>query len=366
MSVKKTRPHRWQLTSSHALLVLSTLLSLLGLVFIFDASLAESFTMTGDPYALVIQQARWLAVGFLSMIVVSRVPGKWWQKIAPLVYFVGLGLLILVAIPGVGTVYNGARRWLSVGGQSFQPVELFKFSMVIFFSDWLTRHQRIKPFLLLTAIPVGLLLAQPDLGSALIVLGIAFGMYFVAGADLKVFGGVALVGIIAISLLIATSEYRLRRVTTYLNPEEDRLGAGFHIHQITLALGNGGWLGQGIGQSRQKFSYIPEPSTDSIFSIIAEEVGFLGGTAMVALFAAFCWFGSRVIATNPPGSYQSLLGTGMLMWIMSQTLLNLAAVVALVPLTGLPLPFISYGGTALVMLLTATGVLAASRSSHTP
>jgi len=285
------------------------------------------------------------------------VPSQVWKKSAPLLYGLSIFLLLLVFVPGIGFEVNGARRWIGFLGFSFQPVELVKFAMICFFASWMEKHQKLGPFLFLTLIPVGLLFLQPDMGSALITLAIAFGLYFLAGAPLKTFLFTGVAGVLCLILLVVTSPYRYQRVTTFLNPESDPLGASFHIRQITIALGNGGLFGQGIGKSRQKFSYIPEASTDSIFAIVAEEVGFLGSLLVFASFALYLRLAYKIVQKTVEGSYEHLLAAGIMIWIGMQIVLNLASIVALVPLTGVPLPFFSYGGTALVMVLSITGIL---------
>lgn len=339
---------------------LSLILSIIGLIFIFEASVAEAYGLTGDSAFFVKQQAQWLVLGSLLMFLGWRTPTSVWGKLAPLIYLAAMGLLLAVFIPGLGLELNGAQRWISLGGFTLQPVEAVKLGLIIFHANWMTKHQRLGPFLFLTLLPVGLLMLQPDLGSSLVVLATSFGMYFLAGADLKKLTVIGIAGMVGISALIISSPYRLSRLTTYLNPDHDPLGAGFHIRQITIALGNGGIFGRGLGQSRQKFSYIPEPSSDSIFAIIAEEIGFVGGTFLIGLLLLYIYHGSKILRSLPEKSFQYLLAGGIVIWFASQALLNLAAVAALVPLTGLPLPFISQGGTSLVMLLFATGILAAT------
>jgi cell division protein FtsW len=232
--------------------------------------------------------------------------------------------------------------------------------MVLFFASWLSNHQRWLPFLFWTGLPVGLLMLQPDLGSTLIVISIAVGMYFVAGGSIKKLAVLGLVGLIGTSMLVASSPYRMERVKTFVNSDYDPLGAGFHVRQITIALGNGGAIGQGIGKSKQKFSYIPEVSNDSIFAIVAEELGFLGSSLIVALFGLYFATSASILKQTKPGSYEYLVTSGVLIWLGSQTILNLSAVVVLVPLTGLPLPFFSYGGSSLIMILLASGIISST------
>lgn len=350
---------------SKLILLVAATLSLVGLIFVFETSVAEAFQDFHDPYHFVRNQAVWLVVGLIVMVFSSYLPYKFWQKIGPWLYLVSIALLVATVIPGFGKSVNGASRWIVLAGITVQPVEILKISMTMFFAGWMSHHQKIGPFLLLTILPTGLLMLQPDLGSALIVLSIAFGIYFLAGGKLTHLALLGLIGMIGIALLIAIQPYRMRRITTFLNPELDPLGSSFHIRQITLAIGSGGWLGQGIGKSRQKYSYIPETSTDSIFAIIAEEIGFVGS---LILFLAFFWYlklGFNLLVTEKPLTFAYLLKGGILIWVSSQIVLNLASVVALVPLTGVPLPFFSYGGSSLVMILCATGILSNSFKTRT-
>lgn len=333
-------------------------LSLLGLLFVFEASTTESVQLYGHPYHFLRQQSMWMVVGYAGMLATSLLPSRIWQKTALLWYILGITLLVLVLIPGIGREFNGARRWLGIGSLGvLQPIELVKFSVVVFFAQWMSKHQRLLPFLLLSALPISLVILQPDLGSSLILFTITFGLYFMAGGNLKFVLGTTLSALVIISIVIVSSPYRMSRVTTYLNPEQDPLGAGFHIRQITLALGRGGLLGQGIGNSQQKLAYIPEPSSDSIFAITAEELGFIGSLGIISIYLVYLYGCMQIVRAQKKDGFRFLLAAGILIWIGSQTILNLAAVVALVPLTGLPLPLFSYGGSSAVMILFATGIM---------
>lgn len=352
----KATPSTW-FSPARILLGLTAVLSLMGLFFVFESSLAEAFALVGDQYHFVKLQGGYLVLGWLALFAAHLVPIKVWEKAAPFMYGFGLVLLIMVFIPGIGREINGAYRWLFIGPVRGQPIEFVKLAVTLFFASWMVRHQRLLPFLFLTGVPILLALLQPDLGSSLVMLAIAFTMYFVAGGKLLPFAGVSAAATVLLMILILTSPYRMRRLETFINPELDPLGASFHIRQITLALGSGGWFGQGIGNSRQKFSYIPEASTDSIFAIVAEEVGFVGSLSIILLLVLFIWCGYRIVTQTKHGLFAQLVGMGILTWISTQIILNLAAVVALVPLTGLPLPFFSYGGSSLIMILLATGIL---------
>lgn len=338
------------------LLLLTIILCLIGLVFVFEASVSEAFQSFGNQFYFIKQQAIWFGVGLCALSAGIFVPIKTWQKLSPFFYLGSIFLLLCVFVPGLGKSVNGAHRWIYLAGVTLQPVEVVKFAMITFFATWMEKHQKLAPFLFLTLMPVGLLLLQPDLGSALIVIAIAFGIYFLAGAPYRIFLTLGTAGIILLLMVILFSPYRLKRVTTFLNPDSDPLGASFHIHQITLALGSGGMWGEGIGQSRQKFSYLPEASTDSIFAIVAEEVGFAGSLLLICLFLGFLNLGYRIVKKTEPHSFAHLLAGGIFIWLSVQIVLNLSAIVALVPLTGIPLPFFSYGGSALVMVLFVTGI----------
>lgn len=344
---------------SHQFIVFicTILLSLLGLLFVFEASVAESFSTFGNQYHYLIQHSIGLVIGVLAFIVGLITPPKLWLKVSPFLYIFGLLLLLLVFIPGIGQELNGASRWFAIGGLRFQPIEFVKFSVVAFFSQWLSQHQRFAPFLFLTGLPGLLIFLQPDLGSLLLLLAIAVSLYFIAGGNISKILALAAIGLPVIIVAIISSPYRMDRLTTFLNPESDPLGASFHIKQITLALGRGGLLGQGIGQSQQKFSYIPEASSDSIFAIIAEEVGFIGSSFIILLYCVFFYNAYKAILKKTTAKNLQLLGMGILVWIALQVILNLSAVVALIPLTGMPLPFISYGRSSLIMILFATGIL---------
>ncbi len=342
--------------ATRGLLFCSLVLSILGLVFVFHASVVESYRDFDTPFHFIRSQLVWWALGWAALGGAWLTPIHFWRRLAPWLFGASLLMLVLVFVPGVGRAANGARRWISLLGVRLQPVETFKLSLILFFATWMERHQKLAPFLFLTVLPCGLLMLQPDLGSALIVLAIAFGVYFISGAPMKRLLGVAGLGLVLVCLLTLLSPYRMRRVTTFLDPESDPLGASFHIRQIILSLGSGGVFGQGFGQSRQ-LPYIPEASTDSIFAIIGEEVGFVGALVVILFYVGYLFWGMKIVRQQEEKSFESLLSAGIVIWVMAQVLINLGSVVALVPLTGVPLPFISYGGTALVMVLGATGIL---------
>lgn len=345
------------MTPKRRILLLTLFLCVFGILMVFESSTVESLDTFGNKYTLTIQQLKWLAVAVTALTFCAHLPTSFWQKIAPVVYTLGILGLLSIFIPSVGITVNGAHRWISLGGFRFQPVEIMKLGIILYFSKWMSRHQRLMPFAALTLLPVTLIMLQPDLGSTLIVLTIAFGMYFAAQAPMKPILITAVVGLVGVFLLTVSSTYRLQRLQTLLHPEADPLGEGYHVHQITLALGNGGLFGTGLGQSKQKYRYIPELSTDSIFAIVAEETGFVGAFVIIMLFLLLIQSGFKASEKLEPHSFEHLATTGITIWITSQVILNLGAVVALIPLTGIPLPLISRGGTALVTIMTGIGIL---------
>jgi cell division protein FtsW len=342
---------------SRFLFIITLLISMIGLFFVFEASVAESYVTFGHQYYFLRQQSIGMLLGFFSLAIGFIINPKFWQKFSPAIFAISIVLLILVFVPGIGMKLNGASRWISMPGFRLQPVELFKFALIAFHATWMVKNQKIGTFLFFTLMPALLIILQPDLGSLLIVVWIAFGLFFIAGGKLKMISVLGVVGIALLGIAILLSPYRMKRITTYLNPELDPLGAGFHVRQITLALGNGGWFGQGLGNSKQKYSYIPEASSDSIFAIVAEEVGFIGSLIIIFLYMTYFWIAYKIIAKLEKDSFEYLLGWGIILWIAGQMILNLSAVVVLVPLTGLPLPFFSYGSSSLVMILFITGIL---------
>ncbi len=337
--------------------ILVSILSIIGLLVMFESSIAESLAKFNHPYFFITQQLKWMGIGLICFFVGLFIPLTVWQKLSPLFFLGSLILLTAVFIPQLGVTINGATRWLHIGVLQFQPVEITKMGLVLFFASWMQKHTQITPFLLFTLIPLFILLIQPDFGSLLIIMGIATSMFVVAGGDIKFLLLFLFVGFIMGSILILTSEYRRERVTTFFHPEKNPLEEGYHTRQITIALGNGGLFGRGIGASRQKYQYIPEISSDSIFSIVAEETGFVGSMIVLVLFILTITSGFSIVKQTETKSFDYILGSGIMSWLALQILLNIAAVVILVPLTGIPLPFFSRGGSSLVMILFASGIM---------
>jgi len=331
-------------------------LTLFGILMVFDASVVEAYQQFGDKFHFVKLQALWAAFGLGGLIVTMILPHKLWDALAKPIFLVTIGLLVLVLVPGIGVQAQGARRWIDLGIGVIQPSEIAKLGITVYFASWLSRHQRFLPFAFLTVLTLGLIVIEPDLGTAVIVGTIAFILYFLSGSPLKnivIIGGI---GLLAATSLILVSPYRVNRLKTFLDPSSDPLGASYHVRQVLIALGTGEVFGQGIGKSRQKYQYLPEATTDSIFAVIAEETGFVGAVTVILVYMTLFHRGF-VITSNAQKGYSKLLSGGITSWLAVQTLINLSAMVALVPLTGVPLPFISYGGSSLITSLLGTGIL---------
>lgn len=334
------------------------ILAVIGTYFVMSVSLVESVHTFGSPFALAKQQLVGLVAGLVTFLIGLCIPSRWWHKGGIFIYILALILLVLVFFPPLGLRLNGAARWISAGGLVFQPVELMKLALVVYFASWLARHQRPLPFVVLLGLPVILVMFQPDVGSMLALGGVATAMYFIAGATRQSLLRLTLLAVPILSILVILAPYRLARIMTFVNPEQDLYGASFHVRQITLALGRGGLTGQGLGNSLQKYAYIPEASTDSIFAVIGEELGFVGGVGLMAIYSTLLFSGYKMVTRPDLPPFQQLLGLGLLSLIGVQATINLAAVVGLIPLTGIPLPFISYGRSSQVVLFLSSGMIA--------
>lgn len=352
--VKKQKLH----LPDYWLTVVTIILALFGILMVYDSSVAIAIRDFSDQYHFVREQLRWLVVGAGLLVGVSLVDYHKWYKFALPLLVATLVLLASVFVPGIGIRALGAHRWITTGFFVFQPAELAKLSFIIYLAAWFSfpEKNRIGAFLLLLIMVVGLVVIEPDLGTALIILASAVTLYFLSGAPIWQFLILIPFFLLSVGGVAIVSPYRMRRITTFFNPENDPLGASYHIRQVLLALGSGGLSGIGIGQSRQKYEYLPEANTDSIFAIVGEELGFIGAITVIVLFLFLVWRGFR-IAKRAPDTFGRFLALGISSLIGIQTVINLAAMVALVPLTGVPLPLISYGGSSLIVLLVGLGIL---------
>lgn len=336
-----------------------------GLVAIASAGVSYGNIRFGDPYYFFKEQLIGLAVGTALLLFAERVPYQWWRRFVVPLFLLALVLLILVFIPGFGTTVYGAARWVDLGPFSFQPSEIMKIAIIFYLAAWLSRrgqstardfYDGLVPFLIILSIVGFLIIKQPDTGTLGLIFCIALSIFFASGANLRHIFGLIGLGLFALMVLIKIAPYRMQRFLVFLNPEHDPLGAGYQMNQALLAIGTGGIFGVGLGHSRQKFNYLPEPVTDSIYAVLAEETGLLGGSVVILLFLVFLWRG-LIVARRAPDKFGELLAVGIVAWVVCQAFINIAAITGLIPLTGIPLPFISFGGTSLAVLMAAVGVL---------
>jgi cell division protein FtsW len=332
------------------------LLAFLGTLAIADASAPMAQAHFGDSLYFVKQHVVWLALGVIALGVGAHIPYTLWKKYSVPLFTVAIILLVVVLIPGIGIKLLGARRWINLGFTSFQPSEVAKFALCIYFARLADAKKPLKSFLLVLAFVSGLIMLQPDLGTTIIVVSIGFMQLFISGVPFVEMAKVIAAGIIGALGMIFTSDYRRERILTYFSHGDDPHGISYHINQVLIALGSGGLFGVGLGQSRQKYLFLPESATDSVFAVIGEEIGFIGSAALIALFVFFLYRGLK-IAREAPDTFATLLAGGLVSWLAIQFFLNISSMVALTPLTGVPLPFFSYGGTSLTLILFGIGIL---------
>lgn len=331
---------------------------------VYSASAVWADYKFEDTFFFAKRQMLFAGLGVVAMFFIMNVDYWTWRTWSKLIILVCFFLLVIVLIPGVGMERNGSRSWIGVGAFSVQPSEFMKIAMIAFLAKYLSENQKkitsfkkgLVPSLSLVFLAFGMIMLQPDLGTGTVMVGTCIVMIYVAGARISHFVGLGLVGVAGFVVLILSAPYRIKRITSFLNPWEDPLGSGFQIIQSLYAIGPGGLLGLGLGQSRQKFFYLPEPQTDFIFAILAEELGFIGGTFVVLLFALLLWRGIR-IALGAPDLYGSFLAVGIIAMIAIQVIINVGVVTGLMPVTGITLPFLSYGGSSLTLMLLAVGIL---------
>lgn len=337
--------------------IVSTLV-LFGLFMIYDASSYVALRDFGDKYHYIKDQFSWGVLGFLGLIFFTLFDYRKLYNLALPLLTISIILLILVFIPGIGVYALGANRWINLGVFTLQPAEFVKLALAIYLAAWFSNKEkgRFTAFLFLLGLVLALVAFQPDMGTAVVILTEALAIYFLSGGN--IFYYVVLIPVLAaIGFIFAKIEpYRARRLEAFLNLDKSFDASSYHVKQILIALGSGGIMGVGLGNSLQKYAYLPETTTDSIFAIIAEELGFLGAGIIIALFALAIWRGLH-IALGAKDNFGKLLAGGITTFLAVQAIINFAAQTALLPLTGIPLPFISYGGSALIIDLCAIGML---------
>ncbi len=331
---------------------------------VYSASVAWASYRFEDPFFFVKRQFFFAAVGVAAMLFIMRIDYWAWRTWAKLMLIVCFVLLIIVLIPGVGLVRGGARSWLGIGAFSIQPSEFMKMGMIIFLAKYLSENQKritsftkgLIPSLTLVIVAFGLIMIQPDLGTGAVMVGTCVVMVFIAGARLSHFASLGLAGLAGFVLLIVSAPYRIKRITSFLDPWSDPLETGFQIIQSLYAVGPGLLMGMGLGESRQKYFYLPEPQTDFIFAILSEELGFIGGVFVLVLFGILLFRGIK-IALGAPDLFGSFLAVGITTMVAIQVMINIGVVIGLIPVTGITLPLLSYGGSSLTLMLFSLGIL---------
>ncbi|MCY9844380.1 cell division protein FtsW [Vibrio caribbeanicus] len=366
----KDLTNQWQKPSralyDRQLVWISLCLMLIGLVIVTSASFPISSRLTNQPFHFMFRHGIFLLLALAVSGVILQIPLKRWFKYSSVLLFISILLLIVVLIAGKSV--NGASRWIPLGLFNLQPAEVAKLSLFIFMAGYLVRKNDevrstffggfIKPIIVFGTL-ASLLLLQPDLGTVVVMLVTLFGMLFIAGAKLTQFLALMVVGLMSVATLIYIEPYRMRRVTSFLDPWEDPFGSGYQLTQSLMAFGRGEWLGQGLGNSIQKLEYLPEAHTDFVFAVLAEELGFIGVLCVLTLI--FCLVLKAIMIGHKAFKYDQLFGGylafGIGIWFAFQTLINVGAAAGMVPTKGLTLPLISYGGSSLIIMSSAVSIL---------
>jgi cell division protein FtsW len=353
------RPVTWYL-----LLVVVAALVVIGLVMVLSASSVHAQRESGSTWSYFVRQAFATVLGAGALLVTSRLPYARWRRMIPALVVVSVGLLLVVLVPGVGVRVNGARSWIGAGPLRFQPAEIAKLACLLFSADLLARRARrmadprltLAPVLVVVGGVVLLMMLQPDLGSTMVLSSIVVAVLFVSGMPLRWIGGVTAAGLLGSVVLALGESYRRARLLAFLDPSRDPMNTGWQINQSLMGVASGGLFGLGLGESRAKWGFLPNAHTDFIFAVIAEELGLIGAMAVVALFVAFGVLGVRA-AVRAPDRFGTYVAAGITAWILAQAFVNIGGVVGLLPITGVTLPFVSFGGTSVIITMAAVGIL---------
>lgn len=349
--------------------VVLALLSI-GLIMVYSASIATAeagkYTQHQATFYLM-RHAIFICIGFVAAVIAFQMPVRGWEKLAPWLFLFGVALLILVLIPGIGKVVYGSRRWLSLGLFNLQPSELMKLFVVLYAANYTVRKHDIGhlftkafvPMFVVMAVVGALLLLEPDMGAFVVILAIAMSILWLGGFNLKVFAALMIALPIAFAALILSSEYRMKRVTGFMDPWSDPYGTGYQLSHALIAFGRGEWFGVGLGGSVEKLFYLPEAHTDFLVAVIAEELGFMGVTAVLLLFA---WFIARAYMIGRQAAFverpfAALVAQGIAVWIGVQSMINIGVNMGVLPTKGLTLPFLSFGGSGIVVNCVAVAIL---------
>ncbi len=340
-------------------------LLIIGLLILYSASTVLSYNaFKTNTHYLFHQLFFGVLIGLILMYAFSKIDYHIWQKLTPLLMIASVLLLMAVLVPGIGVKTGGSRRWIGLGPITIQPEEVVKLALIFYIASWIDKRSHeirdfyygIIPTLIIIGLVAGLIILEPDIGTMLVVTLISLTMLFVGGSRIKHLGWIIGIGILFFAVVVKLEPYRVARFTAFLNPSLDPKGIGYQINQALLAIGSGGAFGYGYGHSRQKYNYLPEVMGDSIFAVTVEELGFFRSLFIIGLFGAFSWRGFR-IAKNAPDTFGRMVAIGIVAWISFQALINIGAIIGLLPLTGIPLPFVSYGSSALIVILAGMGVL---------
>ena len=364
MPLYKPKTNKEKFKFDKTIVIITTILILFGLIMLFSASAAVGLEF-GDSSYFVKRQLIAVILGVILFFIAQKIDYHFWQKWSLWFFLGAIFLLIMLFVPGLGISGKGAQRWLDVGPFTFQPSEFAKLALVIYLSAWISEKGAhlirdfkagLIPFVGILSVLFLLILKQPDLGTFAVICVIGLTLYFVGGANLKHFASLIVAGLIMFGIAIKIAPYRLQRFSAFLNPELDPLGAGYHVQQAILAIGSGGLLGVGLGHSRQKFFYLPEVVGDSLFAVIGEELGFIFSAGLVILFLIFFKHGLN-ISSKAPDKFGQLVSIGIIFWLTFQAFINIGAMLGILPLTGIPLPLMSFGGSAMLINLFALGIL---------
>jgi cell division protein FtsW len=364
----------WHPKTSSILLVLIGMLSIAGLVMVGSASTVVSLNLYGSPWAILIREVMWMAIGLVALVFTCRFDYRHWRRLSGPLLVVTLVLLVAVLAPGIGVHAGGSSRWIGFGQLRLQPSELLKLALVLFAADLIVRKEDrrgdhrtiVGPVLLVAALGAGLVVIQPDMGTALVLGCIAMALLFASGVPMgpviKVLGAIG-----ALALIVAMADpYRRARILSFLSPGAHQSGSGYQVVQSLIGLGSGHLFGLGLGDGREKWGLLPNAHTDFIFSVIGEELGLVGALGVLLLLGALAWFGLRA-ATRAPDRFGGLLAVGLVAWMFAETVINVGAVIGVLPVTGIPLPFISFGGSSLVITMAGAGILVnVARHEHRP
>jgi cell division protein FtsW len=372
-------PQRLRHEPDWLLLVSVIALAALGILMVYSSSGVPSAVTRDDPFAVVAPQATWAVLGLIAMVVMMRLDYRYLRLVSVAGLVVAFGLLVLVLLPSIGPIRsietNGSARWLQIGPlPSMHPAEFAKIALVVYLAHWLDRRGKqagsffhgMLPFLLIVGPVLALVLIEPDLGTMGVIALMAFTMFFVAGASLWQLAALLPAALGALAFMVVRSDYQMDRIRAFLDPFADPQGLGFHTVQGLLALGSGGLVGIGLGESRQPGAlHLPQAQNDFVFAVVGQELGWIGGVVVIGLYLLFAYRGIKV-AMAAPDTFGALMAVGITAWLTLQAFINIAVVVVLLPITGITLPFISAGGSSLLVSFAAVGILLSSSRETAP